>query len=449
MMGLFRRPARIGSQIALLVVGVIGLLYLILAATFVLQAPRNRPGPPAFEILATVAKLVAEAPPPLRQGIVDAANKADGRFRFALTDRAQPAVPGVSPPMDVDALAQRLGNGFEVSSDQPPPEGGPPRGFSLRLPDRTGLNVEIMPGAMGSPPPRPLSVLVIVTIVLIGLNITALTVWASRGITAPLARFASAAEEFSIDRDPSPPLREEGPVEVRTVARALNRARDRIHAMFADRTRMLAAISHDLRTPITRMRLRVEFIEDDTLRGQFTRDLQHMDAMVQGALSYLRDANRRDKRGAFDLSSLLQTIADEFSDMGNAIRYDGPRRVVMIGDAQQIERAVTNLVENAVRYGKDVVIHLRDEAEELVIEVADDGPGIPEADRLRLLEPFTRGDEARGRIDSEGFGLGLAIAQSITAAHDGKLTLHDNDPHGLLVRLSLPSSAGSVSPGNA
>ncbi|MGX5736640.1 ATP-binding protein [Bosea thiooxidans] len=447
-MGLLRRPARIGSQIALLVVGVIGLLYLILAASFVLQAPRNRPGPPAFEILATVAKLVAETPPPLRQGIVDAANKADERFRFALAETAQPAAPAASHPMDVDALAQRLGSAFAVSPAQPPPEGGPPRGFSFRLPDQTGLNVEIMPDAMGPPPPRPFSVLVIATIVLVGLNIAALTVWASRGITAPLARFASAAEEFSIDRDPSP-LREEGPVEVRTVARALNRLRDRIHAMFADRTRMLAAISHDLRTPITRMRLRVEFIEDDTLRGQFTRDLQHMDAMVQGALSYLRDANRREKRGAFDLSSLLQTIADAFSDMGHAIRYDGPRRVVMIGDAQQIERAVTNLVENAVRYGKDVVIYLRDEAEALAIEVADDGPGIPEADRLRLLEPFTRGDEARGRIDSEGFGLGLAIAQSIAAAHDGKLTLHDNDPHGLLVRLSLPRGAASVSTGNA
>jgi signal transduction histidine kinase len=212
---------------------------------------------------------------------------------------------------------------------------------------------------------------------------------------------------------------------------------------------MLAAISHDLRTPITRMRLRVEFIEDDTLRDQFTRDLQHMDTMVQGALSYLRDANRREKRGAFDLSSLLQTVADEFSDMGNATRYDGPRRVVAVGDARQIERAVTNLVENAVRYGTDVVIRLRDDGEPLLVEVGDDGPGIAEADRLRLLEPFTRGDEARGRIDSEGFGLGLAIAQSIAAAHDGKLTLHDNQPRGLLVRISLPRGAASGPSGNA
>lgn len=436
----FRLPARIGSQIALLVVGVIGLLYLVLAVALVWQAPRGRPGPPAFESIATIAKLVAQTPPQLRQTVVESANKADWRFRFALTDRGLARLPSQPQPFGTEGMAQRLGDGFSVSPNPVPEADGPPRVFSIRLPDRTGLDVEIAAGGMGTPPPRPTSVLVLATIIVLGLNIGALTLWASRGITAPLARFASAAEEFSIDRDPSP-LREEGPIEVRTAARALNRLRDRIHAMFADRTRMLAAISHDLRTPITRMRLRVEFIEDAVLRAQFTRDLEHMGTMVQGALSYLRDADRRRQRGAFDLSSLLQTVADEFSDIGKSARYEGPRRVVVTGDAQQLERAVTNLVENAVRHGTEVILRLRDEPDALLIEVADDGPGIPEADRLRLLEPFMRGDEARGRIDSEGFGLGLAIARSIAAAHDGEMTLHDNHPRGLLVRISLPKQA--------
>ncbi|MGO4406263.1 ATP-binding protein [Bosea sp. RAF48] len=440
----FRLPARIGSQIALLVVGVIGLIYLILAGVLVWQAPRDRPGPPAFEGIAAIAKLVAAAPPQQRQLIVEAANKADERFRFALSDKGFDPSRSAPRPMDADGMAPRLGSGFTAWPNAATEQDRLPRGFSIQLPDRTGLDVEIIAGAMGAPPPRPFSMLVLVTIILVGLNIGALTLWASRGITAPLARFASAAEEFSIDRDPSP-LREEGPIEVRTAARALNRLRDRIHALFADRTRMLAAISHDLRTPITRMRLRVEFIEDDVLRGQFTRDLEHMDTMVQGALSYLRGASRREKRGAFDLSSLLQTVADEFSDMGKATRYEGPRRAVTIGDAQQLERAVTNLVENAVRYGNDVIVRLREEAGLLLIEVADDGPGIPEVDRSRLLEPFMRGDEARGRIDSEGFGLGLAIAQSIAAGHDGKLTLHDNHPRGLLVRISLPRQSPPAS----
>ncbi|GAU86033.1 ATP-binding protein [Bosea sp. BIWAKO-01] len=442
----FRLPARIGSQIALLVVGVIGLLYLVLSVTLVWQAPRGRPGPPAYESVATIAKLVAQTPPQLRQMVVETANAADRRFRFTLSGTDPAPSPSKPHPFAAEGMAQRLGPGFVVQPN-PMPEGDrPPQGYAIRLPDGTGLDVAIAAGGMGTPPPRPVSILVVATIIVLGLNIGALTLWASRGITAPLARFASAAEEFSIDRDPAP-LPEEGPLEVRTAARALNRLRDRIHALFADRTRMLAAISHDLRTPITRMRLRVEFIEDHVLRAQFTRDLEHMGTMVQGALSYLRDVDRRQQRSAVDLSSLLQTIADEFSDIGKATRYEGPRRLVATGDAQQLERAVTNLVENAVRHGTQVIIRLRDETDALLIEVADDGPGIPQADRLRLLEPFMRGDEARGRIDSEGFGLGLAITRSIAAAHDGELTLHDNQPRGLLARISLPRQAAAAPEG--
>lgn len=439
----FRLPARIGSQIALLVLSVIGLLHLLLAGALIVQAPRDRPGPPALESIATIVRLVAQTPMELRPGVIEAANRADARFGFAPTLEAPGSTPSASHHREADGLTQRLGSSFRVTSPDTTNGDEQPRAFSITLPDGSSLGVALAPGALGTPPPRPISVLVVATIILIGLNIGALSLWASRGISAPLARFATAAEEFSIDRDPSP-LREEGPVEVRTAARALNRLRDRIHALFADRTRMLAAISHDLRTPITRMRLRVEFIEDDALRGQLTRDLEHMDAMVQGALSYLRDASRQERRAAFDLSSLLQTIADEFSDMGHDIRYDGPRQVVFVGNTNQFERALTNLVENAVRYGHEVRIHLHEEAGTLLIEVADDGPGIPEGDRQRLLEPFARGDEARGRIGSEGFGLGLAIAHSIVAAHDGELTLLDNHPRGLLVRIVLPAQQAAA-----
>ncbi len=164
--------------------------------------------------------------------------------------------------------------------------------------------------------------------------------------------------------------------------------------------------------------------------------------MVQGALSYLRDANHSEQHAAFDLSSLLQTVADEFADMGHDIRYEGPRQVVAIGHPQQFERALTNLAENAVRYGREAVIRLRREDGATVIEVADDGPGIPEADRQRLLEPFMRGDDARGRVDSEGFGLGLSIAQAVVAGHGGSLTLTQNQPRGLLVRITLPQPEG-------
>lgn len=434
---LLSRPGRIGSQIALLVICIIAALYLILGAALFLQAPRERPGPPILETMSTLVRLIARTAPEQRQSVIASANAADAHFRFALDGQGRSAkAAGTYLPED-DAFTQRLGPGFTVALLEAPAPGRPPHRFLIGLPDGTALDAEIATNESDMRPPRPVSILLVATIVLIGLNVGALSLWASRGITAPLARFASAAEEFSIDRDPSP-LREEGPEEVRTAARALNRLRDRIHAMFADRTRMLAAVGHDLRTPITRMRLRVEFIEDETLRAQLTRDLAHMDAMVQGALSYLRDAKHSEQHAAFDLSSLLQTVADEFADMGHDIRYEGPRQVVAIGHPQQFERALTNLAENAVRYGQQTVIRLRQEDGASVIEVADDGPGIPEADRQRLLEPFMRGDDARGRLGSEGFGLGLSIAQAVIAGHRGSLTLAENSPRGLLVRITLP-----------
>ncbi|CAM5765347.1 ATP-binding protein [Bosea minatitlanensis] len=436
-----RLPGRIGSQIALLVVCIIAVLHLILGVTLFLQAPRERPGPPILETMSTIVRVIARTAPEQRPDVIASANAADARFRFGLDGQGRPeAAEGTFRPED-DAFARRLGPGFSVALREAPAPGSPPRRFLIGLPDGAALNAEIAAGEAEMLPPRPVSILLVATVILIGLNVGALSLWASRGITAPLARFAAAAEEFSIDRDPSP-LREEGPEEVRTAARALNRLRDRIHAMFADRTRMLAAVGHDLRTPITRMRLRVEFIEDEALRAQFTRDLEHMDAMVQGALSYLRDANHSEQHAAFDLSSLLQTVADEFADMGHDIRYEGPRQVVAIGHPQQFERALTNLAENAVRYGREAVIRLRREDGATVIEVADDGPGIPEADRQRLLEPFMRGDDARGRVDSEGFGLGLSIAQAVVAGHRGSLTLTQNQPRGLLVRITLPQPEG-------
>lgn len=435
-----RLPGRIGSQIALLVVGVIAVLYLALAGILVWNAPRDRPGPPALEIIAATVRLVAQIPAAERPAVVEAANRADDRFRFALQPVAMADAVSSLPQRELDGLASRLGEHFRLAPAAPQLGGRNAGHAVIALPDGAGLDVAIAPTALGSPQARPISVLLVATVVLVGLNIGALTLWASRGITAPLARFATAAEEFSIDHNPSP-LREEGPAEVRTLARALNRLRDRVHALFGDRTRMLAAVGHDLRTPITRMRLRAEFIEDEALRSQFTRDLHHMDAMVQGALSYLRDVRRTETRLAFDLSSLLQTVVHEFGDMGHEVSYAGPRMMVAVGDAPQIERAIANLVENAVRYGSRVAVTLGEEPARLVIEVSDDGPGIPVEDRQRLLEPFMRGDEARGRIDQEGFGLGLSIVQAIVASHGGELTLEDREPTGLRVRIALPRRA--------
>lgn len=446
-------PSRIASQIAILVIGAVVLLQVLMAGALFLLAPRPHRGPPELAPAATVLRLAAAAPAGLRPQILDAANVAEPSFRFMRASGKPPAVTEKEAHPVVQGLGQRLGPGFRIwtpagaashsGKDAGKSSGGLPGALMVALPDGQVLQVVLANGLPGGPPPTPVPLFVVGTLALVTVNIGVLTIWASRGITAPLARFAKVAEEFSVDRDPAP-LPEEGPAEIRAAVRALNRMRDRIHSMFADRTQMLAAVSHDLRTPITRLRLRAEFIEEPGVKAQFARDLSQMDAMVQGALFFLRDGDQKEPVTPVDLSSLLQTIADAFDDMGRDVGYEGPRQAVVQGHARQLERAVVNLVENAVRYGEAVAIRLRQDGAKLVIDVADDGHGIAAGDRQRLLKPFTRGDAARGQGDAEGFGLGLSIAQSIAAAHGGELTLHDNQPKGLLARITLPAAGAAA-----
>jgi signal transduction histidine kinase len=279
------------------------------------------------------------------------------------------------------------------------------------------------------------------TIVFLVLNLAVLLWWALRGFTAPLTRFANAAESFSLDQDPAPLPEDRGPEEVRVASRALNRMRARIRAMVEDRTRMLGAVSHDLRTPITRMRLRAEFIEDEEIRRQLLRDLDQMGAMVHSALSFLRDGRDHQTKSLVDLASLLQTICDDFADAGKNVSYEGPDQILASLCVEEANRAVTNLVENALKYaGTPVVVRLRPTTQcDVEIEVIDQGPGIPDELKAAMLQPFARGDAARTmNEDSPGFGLGLAIARAAAEAHGGELLLRSAAPSGLIASLKLP-----------
>jgi signal transduction histidine kinase len=214
--------------------------------------------------------------------------------------------------------------------------------------------------------------------------------------------------------------------------------RERITGLIDDRTKMLAAISHDLRTPITRMRLRSEFIEDETHRSRMLDDLDQMRAMLESVLSFLRNGRRLEAMTLADIASTLQLITDQFGDMGRKVAYDGPAHAMATVRPDDLHRAVTNLVENAVRFGAEAVIRLRVSADQLTIDVEDDGPGISDELKQNMLEPFVRGDEARNMDEAAGFGLGLSITNAIATAHGGALSLHDRQPHGLVVRIRLP-----------
>jgi signal transduction histidine kinase len=214
--------------------------------------------------------------------------------------------------------------------------------------------------------------------------------------------------------------------------------RERITALINDRTKMLAAISHDLRTPITRMRLRCEFIEDDIQRSRMLADLDQMHSMLGSVLSFLRNGRKREPMTLVDIASILELVADQFTDMGYAVGYAGPSHVMATVRPDDLLRSVTNLVENAVKFGSETTIRLGVLADDMTIDVEDDGPGISDTDKAAVLEPFVRGDNARNMDEATGFGLGLAIANTIATAHGGELSLHDRRPHGLIARLRLP-----------
>ncbi|NPU09507.1 HAMP domain-containing protein [Bradyrhizobium sp. 83002] len=266
-----------------------------------------------------------------------------------------------------------------------------------------------------------------------------LSIYAARAIIRPLSEMARAAAAFGRSPGAQEPLSGRGPREIAQVAEALNDMQARIRALLDDRTRMLAAISHDLRTPLTRLRLRSERIGQADMRSAMLRDIDQVSRMLDETLDYLRDDTKAEQPARIELSSLLETICCDFADVGHAVTYHGPQRLVCEGRPRALSRAVTNVVENAVKHGNEVIVSLSAVVDGMIaIEVADDGPGIPQALQARALEPFVKLDQARS---AGGFGLGLSIAQEIMKKHDGGIALMPNTPCGLRVRLSLPLRA--------
>ena len=200
---------------------------------------------------------------------------------------------------------------------------------------------------------------------------------------------------------------------------------------------MLAAISHDLRAPLTRMRLRSEFMEDLEQQRKMVRDIEEMQTMINAALGFFRDESHGEHATAFDLSELLQTIVDDFRDQDIVVDFTGPAHLVYDGRPLGIKRVIVNLLENAVKYGQNPRTALSRDDHSICIEVSDDGPGIPEAALERVFDPFFRLETSRNR-DTGGVGLGLSAARAIVREQGGELTLSNRSGAGLVARVELP-----------
>lgn len=318
--------------------------------------------------------------------------------------------------------------------------GGPYWGemiVALRLPEGEWLNVTIQ-----VEPPRPWhSPTFLWAFVLMTAAAALLTLWAVRRMTAPVTTLAKAAEALGRDVN-APPLPEDGPIEVATAAAAFNTMAARIRRFVQDRTEMLTAIGHDLRTPITRLKLRAEFMEDDEQRRKMLIDLEELEAMVSATLAFGRDAKATEPVSPLDLPELLRTILDEatdaWPDLAEKVAYEGPPHLTVRVRPLALKRALANLVANAVNYGGSARIRLTPPADGIVvIEVEDEGPGVAPQELDRVFEPFHRVEPSRNR-ETGGVGLGLPIARNILRAHGGDVTLANRPTGGLRATVTLP-----------
>ncbi|WP_068502201.1 ATP-binding protein [Magnetospirillum moscoviense] len=409
----------------------------------------------AAERVAALVALVEETPPEARRHVLRRMDSTGFRAGWG----ANPLVGDTEEPFGLAKavtrdLAPALdGRQIRVAMGPPPPGptqhpqgmgmgGGPGGGFglghglhgpalriSVRLHDGSWLNV-FAPLDLGEPL-WGLRFLGPVVAALLAVTLAAL--WAVRRATRPFATFAAAAERLGLEIT-APPVPETGPREVRKAAHAFNVMQGRIRRFVDDRTQMLAAISHDLRTPITRLKLRAEFIDDEDERSRLLADLDEMERMIAATLSFAKDDALREDRRPVDVAALVQGLAE---DLGGS--YDGPDRLVIEARPTALKRAVANLIENAVKYGGTARCRLEAQIGQTVLTVADDGPGIPEAEFERVFAPFVRLEASRNR-DTGGTGLGLAVARAAIRAHGGDVILSNRPEGGLTVTAQIPNA---------
>jgi signal transduction histidine kinase len=280
----------------------------------------------------------------------------------------------------------------------------------------------------------PVQLLITLGILLVG--VTALSLFAVRWVVKPLRELRRAADALGKDIH-RPPLPETGPIEVAETSRAFNTMQRRIGRYVEDRARILAAVSHDLKTPLTRLRLRADLLDDEELGEKIRRDLDDMQAMVDATLDFMRGTASREEARLLDLTALLESLRDDANEVGARVHLRGGIERPYRCRPLAIKRCIGNLLDNALRYGGEADIEARDSDTAITLRIADRGPGIPPEAMERVFEPFLRLESSRGR-HSGGTGLGLGIARNIARAHGGDLALKNRDGGGLIAELSLP-----------
>ncbi len=442
------------------------------------QAVRAIGGFAAAQRVANLSRLVEEAPADWRSRIVAALS--DSTFRVALSSE-----PPQLPRSDAEGAAQAIadyvrqqlpnrserqvraavlepanrpsGAPFGPPFDQRPypgPMGGPGsmsmmmqgmmgprfgafgawRGLqvAVQLSDEQWLSfVTTLPQGASS-----VSWQFIISMALMGVIVLAVSVWAVRRVTAPLGLLAGAADRLGRDVT-AEPMAETGTIEMQRAARAFNRMQEGLRRLIESRTQMLAALSHDLRTPLTLLRLRTEEVTDTGERDKMLTTIGEMDEMIGTTLAFARDEVRAELRRRVDIAALLESVVDDMADAGLPVTMTPAAPLIHDCQPGALKRAITNLLDNAVKYGKRAQAAIATRGKTIEITIDDDGPGIADAELPRVFQPFYRVEDSRNR-DTGGTGLGLAIAQSIVQAHGGEITLANRAGGGLRAFIKLP-----------
>ena len=394
----------------------------------------------ADRIAETVLALEAQRPAQ-RPTALSALESADWRVTLIDTEQTAPNTP--RGPMQA-AIAARLGGEREMrttgggggrmmrGNSATPRHTMSMRVFDIQLRDGQWIRISVNPEAETPALPSDLIAQLLITLLIV----IAVVMLAVRQATKPLQQLAQAADKLGRDLDAAP-LAEAGPAETRQAAQAFNRMQARIKHLVDERARALAAVSHDLRTPLTRLRLRAELVDNEQLREQMAADLDSMAAMLDATLDYLRGLQDSEAARPIDINALLQSLADDAEVLGKTISVEGVAQAPFTGRLSALRRALQNLIDNAIKYGHSAQMRVEDDATSLRIVVEDAGPGVAATELERVTEPYYRPDSSRNH-ETGGVGLGLSIVKDIALIHCGELLLSNRPQGGLCATLVLP-----------
>ena len=461
-------PKRLAGQLTLLLLLALVVAQGVAVALFAwerIEALRDAHRDNAVARTATVVRLLRGTPPALHESVVAAASTGITRFSLAPEPLVGETGTGEGASVIARELAVALDVGLERIRVAPlwtrymdddddwdddhdhDDDGDDDHDHehwdldwftaSVALGQGRWLNV-----AVGPPPGAPAWGAAFVLIFLFSaLSIAAVAVVTGRRLAKPMRGLANAAGRLGRG-EAVDDLAEAGPVETRETVRAFNLMRARLDRYVRDRTAMLAAVSHDLRTPITSLRLHAEFVEDDETRTKILAALDEMQRMTEDALAFIHEDMQREETRNVDLHALLDSVAADLAELGHDIAVADSGRILVACRASALRRALRNLLENAAAYGGRATAWIEGDGEETRVVVEDEGPGIPEVELERVFEPFVRLEASRSR-DTGGSGLGLAIARGIVRGHGGDIVLANRAEGGLRATVALPRTHGS------